>query len=307
MDKEKTKVDPNNLIMSNTPNIADIFHQVMLNIITKGYEKKSKSSIILQNSDTKQKENINALRTALDVWGNESSQWPQPAYNQGEPTKAYKGALMSSIKDTLVAFSETLENSAIFSEQEKQEKNGKYQNIMNVLKIPEDSQKIEPNDLNKEGLFYRDMEHNDRYWDVSGAHIQLMQNLSEILVSITEISISEDLKEKKEDIKIALSTIFTEDLHPYGVCPGGHNNNIKEAKDTLATSPEELLLANWNGYINGLIQEDVYIAPDINSSIINALPIGEQVHLPPAVDYLSGVEKDIVNQKDSHMLKVLMV
>ncbi len=281
-------------------NAADTFYQGLVDIIKGSYERGAVPRQALSGDGPKRER----LKAALSVWGDQRHKWPRPAYEQGTPTQAYKGALMGSIKKTLSALSEFLEDSGIFSEAEKQrdpenpDRTTAYEDLMAVLGTPDDPSQIEAGS-DSEGLFYRDLEHNHHYWNVSGSHIQLMNNLSGLLTKVAAMSLDGNLGEKRGEVQSALSTIFTTDLYAYGVCPGGHADKIKDAMDLLPTSPKEALLGHWNTYAKGLLLEP---AANDEGPVIEYISGNEQVHMPPAMDYLAGVPKELVTGRDSLML-----
>ncbi|MEM9001566.1 MAG: hypothetical protein AAGB24_14990, partial [Bacteroidota bacterium] len=281
--------------MANETTAADAFHQGMVELISRSYGRQSVPIAPGEVVDPVRE----GLRSSLAVWEGENTQWPHPAYDLGVPTDAYRSALTGSIKATLDALRGFLEHSAIFSEEEKGEDSGAYQDLMSVLATPENPKAIAPGDQDRSGLFYRDMVHNDRYWDTTGGHIQLMRELSGTIAEVAKICTGNDLVAKRGDVQSALSTIFTSELSAYGVCLGGHASKIRDARDLLRVSPEAVLLSHWNAYVKGLMLERPPGGRDV--PIANAIPMGEQVHLPPAVDHLVGVPKGTVVQRDSLM------
>ncbi len=274
---------------------ADAFHQAIVAIIVKGYERKEITNKAWKSNDAEHQKSLERFSAAIEVWQNQELEWLEPSYTNGKPAEDYKNALLSHIKETLVALHGVLKHGDIFLDQEKHEENGRYQKIMSVLKTPRESEALLEND----GLFYKDMVDNERYWNSVGSHVQLMRNLSEVLVTITDISLSQDLENKREDAQVALSTVFSEKLFNYGVCPGGHADNIRVAKDMIPISPQELLLAKWHKYVDSLIAKPLTCDP--NSTIVNEVFAGNHVHLPPAIDYLAGVPKDVILPNEKGM------
>ena len=175
-------------------NTADTFYQGLVDIITGSYERSAVSIGTVDDDPV-----IGRLKSALAVWDREGHQWPRPAYEQGVPTAEYKGALQESIKETLAAFGGFLANSDIYSEEKNSANPGAttmYEDVMSVLDTPEQPTAI-THDSDNSGLFYRDLVHNERYWEVPGSHIQLMRNLSDTMVKVTATCLGGSLEEKK--------------------------------------------------------------------------------------------------------------
>ena len=298
--------------MKKIVNPADDFHQAMLPIITESYQNQSLSTHDWEVSNIKLQKKLDRLKAALSVWQQEDYPWPDTAYHEGVPTRPYKKAIMGNYKELFDAFSDFLKSSDIFSKQEKRDKTASFIGIMSVLKASKNPKPIGVGErsllnwrrkTNNNGLLQRDLTHNHRYWDAAGAHIQVGQDLCEVLTDIVNIAISDDLNEKREDLQNALSTIFTTDMCAYDKCPGAHSDNIREAKYILKKSPEAFLISDLRDYIKILMVEEINNSYGSHGSsrIIDVLPVAEQRHFPSAMDFLSGVSKDIIVQKDGRM------
>lgn len=272
---------------------ADSYQEGLINLIKSSYTELPTSSAVSNPW-------LERLNKSLKAWElKDDVKWPQPAYHMGVPTEEYKNVLLGRIKETLVSFSDYIAHSAIFSASEKEASDGSYQKLMSVLETPEPATVIGYSETELKGLFYRDLVHNHRYWKDEGNHIQLMRNLLDIIVPVTELSLGKRLEEKKVDIQTSLGIMFSTKLSSYGVCPGGHNSRIRDAKDQLQVSPEAALLSHWNAYVKRLTIEQ---SPgEFPLSILNMMPAGEEVHIPPAIDYLVGVPKELVMTKDPDM------
>ena len=240
------------------------------------------------------------LKAALTTWHNNGFKWPELAYNQNRnPSQAYKKSVITEIKKTLTALRNFIEDSGIFSEKEKAIKGGVYQKLMTVLDTPIELTPIKADETNKKGIFLRDLANNHMYWGLPGSHIQLLRDLSNVFERIMQISLDKEALElKKEDIQFILSSLFPhDDLDRYGVCPGSHTFAISNAKVLLPRSPEDVLLSYWNKFKSKLITENI----PSTVSIYDSTSPNIQVHIPPAIDYIFGVSRDLINNKDAYM------
>ncbi len=273
---------------------ADRFHEKMVAIITSSY----RSLPIEVGSQEGNNPKLERLNTALRMWRRGVAPWPEKLYEDGAPTPEYKDLLTERIKETLTAIRNFVADSAIFSEAEKHQEDGRYQSIMAVLKTPENPEAIHEESV-QAGLYYRDLVHNWRYWETPGAHIQLMHDLSNVMASVVKIANRTGLETQREHAQQALTTLFPTELSAYGVCPGGHTDKIKEAKNQLGISPKDAFLSYWNTHVKSLLLEIPPHPYDI--PILNAVPPIAQVHMPAAIDYIAGAADVVIQQKDSFM------
>ncbi len=271
---------------------GDAFQQGLVAAIAEKYQNGPLSSINLEAPGTK----LRRLQDSLGKWEKLESTL-RPTYNERSADEAYKNTINEAIKETLSSFREYLEGSAIFTDDEKSKGQGAYQDLMSVLETPGDPQAIERDTNDISGLYYRDLVNNVRYWETSGAHVQLMRDVSEQLQLISQIAGDESISERREAVQAALETMFTTDRSAYEVAPGGHQNRIQMAKDNLAMTPKETLTAYWNTYVRELLHRE----PFGDAAIINAVAIGDQVHVPQAIDHIAGVSTEAIFQKDSMM------
>ena len=280
--------------------MIDQFYKKIFSIIQRSYKPQSDT---FEHKKTDNEAYTN-LRSAQNVWKDDNHKWPEiPQGDSRNPPQAYKDAIVAEIQKTLTALRNFIQQSDIFSKEDKAIKDGIYQKLMIVLDEPTSLIAIERNEPNKKGIYIRDLVHNHMYWELPGSHIQLMRNVADVCERIMDISLDKKaLDSKKADIQHILISLFPHDtLSRYRVCPGGHTNEISNAKVLLPKSPEDVLLNYWNKFKSTLITKDI---PD-TVSIYHSISENNQVHIPPTIDHYAGVSKDLINQKDRYMYLVL--
>ncbi|MDB9837203.1 hypothetical protein OAC51_09950, partial [Flavobacteriaceae bacterium] len=242
-------------------------------------------------NSTEESRHIVALRENFNFWLDikQSSELLKTDSNEEHNTR-----LLEKIKLTLESLRDFIEHSGIYPEQERSKSDNYYQDLMEILKTPDNPQPISLEDDQLEGLFYSDLTHNRPYWDHKGEkHISIMNSLAsffeQLLVSHTDDN-------QKEGCRLALEIIFTKDKGEYNLCGGGLEDKINEGKRSLlARSPEKKIIQYWDYYKLSLLGESFGVE---GKNIISRSINGHGVHLFPALDLLYGADKDLINKKD---------